>query len=113
MEETMAKYLAVFTGQPSGGPPPDEATVARGVQAWSDWMTRHATQVIDSGGPLGKTKRVSPTGIADIHNSMSAYVIIEAADHDAAARIFEGHPHFTVFPGDGVEVMPVLSAPGA
>jgi hypothetical protein len=40
-------------------------------------------------------------------------VVIEAEDHDAAARLFEGHPHFTIFPGDGVEVMPVLAIPGA
>jgi hypothetical protein len=30
----------------------------------------------------------------------------------AAAKLFEGHPHFTIFPGDGVEVMEVLPIPG-
>jgi hypothetical protein len=27
--------------------------------------------------------------------------------------LFEGHPHFAIFPGDSVEVMPVLPIPGA
>jgi hypothetical protein len=30
----------------------------------------------------------------------------------AAAKLFEGHPHFTIFPGDGVEVMECLPIPG-
>ena len=50
---------------------------------------------------------------SDIRNHLSGYVIIEAADIDAAAAMFKDHPHFTIFPGDGVEVMPVLAIPGA
>jgi hypothetical protein len=107
----MAKFMALYTGQP--GPRPDEATVARGGQAWGEWMARHAGQIVDAGGPLGKTKRISAAGIEDSHNHIAAYVIVEAEDHEAAARLFEGHPHFSIFPGDGVEVMPCLPIPGA
>ena len=32
--------------------------------------------------------------------------------HEAAALMFDQHPHFTIFPGDSVEVMPVLAIPG-
>jgi hypothetical protein len=28
-------------------------------------------------------------------------------------ELFENHPHFTNFPGEAVEVMPVLPIPGA
>lgn len=107
----MAKFLAVFTGQPVDGPPPDQATIAKGMQAWSQWMADHASQVVDTGGPLGKTKRASKAGIADVRNNLAGYVIIEAADHDTAAKLFEGHPHFTIFPGDGVDIMPCLPIP--
>lgn len=106
----MAKFLAVFTGAP-GGPIPDQATIAKGMQAWTDWMTKNAPRIVEGGGPLGKTKKVSKSGIADTSNNLSGYVILEADDQDAAARLFEGHPHFTIFPGDGVEVMPVLPIP--
>jgi hypothetical protein len=44
---------------------------------------------------------------------MSAYTIVRADSHDAAAKLFENHPHFTIFPGDSVEVMPVLPIPTA
>jgi len=111
----MAKFLAVYTGEPTNGPPPDmdQATMARGMQAWTDWMTKNAGRIVEGGGPLGKTKKVSKTGVADIRNHMAGYVVLEADDIDAAAALFKDHPHFTIFPGDGVEVMPVLAIPGA
>ena len=36
-----------------------------------------------------------------------------AASHEAAAKLFEKHPHFTNFPGECIEIMPVLPIPGA
>lgn len=107
----MSRFLAIYTGQPQGGAPPDEATIARGMQAWGDWMARHGDRVVDTGGPLGKTKRINRDGIADVRNNLAGYVVVEAEDHEAAARMFEGHPHFAIFPGDGVDVMPVLPIP--
>ncbi|MBS0409959.1 MAG: hypothetical protein JSR86_08600 [Proteobacteria bacterium] len=109
----MAKFMAIYTGQPGAGAPPDEATIARGMQAWTAWMDRHAAQIVDAGGPLGATKRVTANGVADIRNNVAAYTIVEAADHAAAARMFENHPHFSIFPGDGVEIMPCLPIPTA
>ena len=44
---------------------------------------------------------------------LSAYTIVRAQSHEAAARMFEKHPHFPNFPGDCVEIMPVLPIPGA
>jgi len=108
----MAKFMAIYTGQPGGGPL-DEATVAKGMQAWGAWMAAHAGQIVDVGGPLGKTKRVSAAGIADTSNNIAAYIVVEADSHEAAARLFESHPHFSIFPGDGVDVMPCLPIPGA
>jgi hypothetical protein len=107
----MDTFLAVFTGQLSDGPPPDEATVARGMQAWSDWMAKHAPDVLDTGGPLGRTKRVSRSGVEDVRNNLAGYVVVRAESHAAAAAMFEGHPHFTIFPGEGVDVMPCLAIP--
>ena len=43
---------------------------------------------------------------------MTAYVIVEAESHEAAAEMFAGHPHFTIFPGDAVEIMECLPMPG-
>jgi hypothetical protein len=35
-----------------------------------------------------------------------------SAIREAAAKPFEKHPHFTIFLGESVEVMPVLPIPG-
>jgi hypothetical protein len=35
----------------------------------------------------------------------------ELESADAAAALFVDHPHITVFPGDGVDVMPFLTGP--
>jgi hypothetical protein len=105
--------VALFTGFPDGSqpPPPDEATIGRGMAAWGAWMADHAAQVVDTGGPLGKTKKADKSGISDTRNLVAGYVIVEAASHDAAVRLFENHPHFAIFPGEAVEIMPVLPIP--
>jgi hypothetical protein len=43
---------------------------------------------------------------------MTAWVAVDADSHEAAARMFEGHPHFTIFPGESIEVMECLPIPG-
>jgi len=108
----MAKFMAIYTGT-NNGTRPDDATIAQGMKAWSEWMARHAGRIVDAGGPLGRTKRVSATGTADVQNNIAAYIVVEADDHAAAARMFEDHPHFAIFPGDGVEIMPCLPIPTA
>jgi DNA/RNA endonuclease YhcR with UshA esterase domain len=64
------------------------------------------------GGPLGKTKKIDAKGIADISNQMGAFTVVRAPSQEAAAKLFENHPHFTIFPGESIEVMPVLPIPG-
>jgi hypothetical protein len=46
-------------------------------------------------------------------NEMGAFMVVRAESHEVAARLFDKHPHFTTFPGEFVEVMPVLRIPGA
>jgi hypothetical protein len=43
---------------------------------------------------------------------MGGYVVVRADSLEAAAKLFENHPHFTIFPGESVEVMPVMPIPG-
>lgn len=89
-----------------------KALEASGMQAWMDWGRTHAASIVDQGSPIGKTKRASKEGISSIKNSITGYVIIEADSHEAAAKLFENHPHFTIFPGDSVEIMECLPLPG-
>jgi uncharacterized protein YndB with AHSA1/START domain len=84
-----------------------------GIEAWKAWVQQHEAAILTMGGPLGKTKRVSAQGIEDVSNALGAFTVVRAASHAAAARLFEQHPHFTIFPGESIEVMPVLPIPAA
>jgi hypothetical protein len=115
-------FLAIFLGDRTGARrrqwdslPEGErrAREAEGIAAWKAWVGRNQGAIVAMGGPLGKTKRVSGDGIADVGNALGAYTVVRADSHEAAARLFEGHPHFTIFPGEAVEIMPVLPIPGA
>ena len=57
-------------------------------------------------------ERVDAGGINDISNEMGAFTVVRAASHEDAAKMFENHPHFSIFPGERVEIMPVLPIPG-
>ncbi len=118
----MKSFLAVFTGTPqamekSGWNALSEAArqerTLAGMNAWHAWMEAHKNQVSVSGGPVGKTRRVSAAGIESATNSICGYVVVSAESHESAARLFEGHPHFSIFPGESVEVMECLPVPGA
>ncbi len=113
-------YLAVFLGSKTS--PRMKAWMAlaeadrrareqQGIAAWKTWMQQHGAAVAAMGGPLGKTKRITERGIEDVSNEMSAFMVVRAESHEAAAKLFENHPHFTIFPGESVEVMPVLPIP--
>jgi hypothetical protein len=114
-------YLAIFLGSKTGSQRAawdalsESARAARqqeGVAAWGAWMAKHQAAILKVGGPLGKTKRVTKHGIEDVSNGMGAFALVQAQSHEAAAKMFENHPHFTILPGDSVEIMPTLPPPG-
>ena len=118
----MKKFLAVYLGSNSGPRRSEwnelpevkrKGLEQTGMKAWGDWMQTHAAAVVETGGPLGKTKRVDPKGISDTRNNLTGYVVVQAESQEAAAKLFENHPHFAIFPGDSVEIVECLPIPGA
>lgn len=83
----------------------------KGIAAWKKWAADNAAAIVEMGGPLSRTTRVSKTGISDIRNNLAGFTVVQAESQEAAARLFLEHPHFTLFPGEGVEVMQVLPVP--
>lgn len=83
----------------------------KGFDAWVAWGKENAAAIVVEGGPLGKTKRVAPEGTSDIKNVMTGYIVVKAETHADAARMFENHPHFSIFPGDSVEIMECTQMP--
>lgn len=88
-----------------------KANDKKGFDAWMKWSQDHQKDIVGMGSPLGKTKKVDKSGISDIHNEMGAWCVVQANSHEEAAKMFENHPHFTIFPGERVEVMEMLPIP--
>jgi hypothetical protein len=119
---TSNTYLAVFLGSKTSSRraawdalPEGERRIKEreGIAAWRAWVEKNQNAVVFMGGPLGKTKKVTSQGTADSSNNVGAFMVVRADSHDAAARLFDKHPHFVIFPGDAVEIMPVMPIPGA
>ena len=111
----MTRYLALYIGSANNrsSAPPDAETEEKGMAEWAEWAIAHDASIINQGAPLGKTKRVSSTGISEKTNLITGYVLVEAASHADAAKLFEKHPHFRVFSGENsIEVIECLDMPG-
>jgi hypothetical protein len=111
-------YLAVFTSNKTSprwqawyamSEEERRAKDVEGLAALKAWDEKHRDAIVYEGGPLGPTKRTSREGVADVVNELTVFVVVRASSHEEAARLFEGHPHFTIFPCDAVDVMPLLS----
>ena len=117
----MKTFLAVYLGTPNS-PQQNEwnalseaerqKRIDAGMKAWHAFGTQHGAVTVFEGGPLGKTKHVSARGVADVKNNMAGFTIVKAESHEAAARMFENHPHFAIFPGESVEIMEIMPVPG-
>ena len=114
----MPKFLAVYTMKAEDfarfrnlSKAEQDAIDAEGIPKWVEWEERNAAHILNRGGMVGKTTRVTRDGIAAASNPICGYLIVEAPTAEAAARLFQNHPHITVFPGDGVDIMPFVTDP--
>ncbi len=114
----MKNFLAIYLGTPAAlagwnamSESERQQRQAEGVKAWHEWVERHMDSIVDVGSPLGRTKSASCNGIADVRNNMTGYTVVRAESQEAAAKLFENHPHFTIFPGEAIEIMECLPIP--
>jgi hypothetical protein len=70
---------------------------------WDAWLAEHKDSVLNTIA-LGKTKRVSASGVQDAKNGMMLSSYVQAESLDAAAEVFASHPHLQL-PGATIEVM--------
>jgi hypothetical protein len=106
----LKKFLVLYLVPPdvlAGWAKTDPATKKAAEQKmqsdWQRWMGDH-TKMIALTEAAGKTKAVTSAGIGDIKNDIMLYSIVEAENHDIAAKAFADHPHLTI-PHSSIEVM--------
>lgn len=114
----MPRFVAVYTMKPEDlaafreRPKSEQEAIDKvGLRAWEEWSKRNASAIVATDVMVGKARRVTKSGIADAQNQIAGFLIVEAADIAAATGLFRDHPHITVFPGDGIDVMPVVTGP--
>jgi hypothetical protein len=100
----MKKFLVLYRSPVSAADQMAAATPEQaqaGMDAWMDWSERNRDAIVEFGSPLG--------GDSDV----SGYSIVQAESKDAAAELFEHHPHLRM-PGDSsIELLEFLPLPGS
>lgn len=83
-----------------------------GMDAWMGWMKKTQSAIVDMGGPLGKSLRVTPKGASPVVNDLGGYSILQAESKEDVAKMLEGHPHFMMGDGSTIEVVELMAVPG-
>ena len=109
---TVKKFLVLYlvpadvmAGWAKTDPTTKKAAEQKMQSDWQRWMGDHA-KMITLTEAAGKTKAVTSASVGDIKNDIMLYSIVEAENHDIAARAFADHPHLTI-PQSSIEVMEV------
>jgi len=110
----MGKFLAILNGSAD-----EESKVGLSEQqqtefmsAWASWAQAHESALVDPGSPLYRKKLITTVGVEDFTDAKVAYAILAAESHDDAVRIFAGHPHLGLDPGNSIAVMECPEIPG-
>lgn len=87
----MPKYIFAYHG---GKMPETEEEGARVMKAWQDWYADMGGAVADGGAPVGPSKTVSASGVADDGgaNPLSGYTLVNADSMEAAVEMAKGCP---------------------
>ena len=90
----MSRFVLAFRGQPG------RTAASAEDQAWGAWLGRLGAAVVD-GNRVGATRTLPAAGRGDPGSAvLTGYVVIDAADLDAAAAVAGGCPGLA----DGVDV---------
>lgn len=111
----MKKFMAIYMAPAAAIEQAMKATPAEmkaGMDEWMKWSKAHENAIVDLGTPLGKTKRVTSSGVSDSKNEMTGYTIVQGETADAVTKMFKDHPHFKMGAGVTVDVMELVSIPG-
>lgn len=101
----MPNFVFAFHG---GGMPETPEEGERMMAAWMAWYGAMGDKVVDAGAPVGKSKTVGKSGIADNGgaNPLTGYTVVSAETIEEACEMAKGCP--MVVDGSGsVEVAQV------
>ncbi len=88
----MPNYIFAYHG---GEKPESPEEGAKLMEKWHAWLGGLGDEAVNPGNPVGKSKTVSSSGVADDggSNPLSGFSIVKADTMDAAIEISKGCPH--------------------
>jgi hypothetical protein len=110
----MKKFLVLYKAPASSFAQMAKATPEQqkaGMAAWMAWSQKAASSIVEMGGPLGKSLRVTPGGASPTTNDLGGYSVLQAESKEALAETLKGHPHFMT-PDGTIEIIEVMAIPG-
>jgi hypothetical protein len=110
----MKKFLVLYKAPASSFEQMRKATPEQqkaGMDGWMAWSKTAAGSIVDMGGPLGKSLRVTKGGASPSPNDLGGFSIMQAESKEALAETMKGHHHF-MMPDGSIEVVEVMPVPG-
>jgi hypothetical protein len=110
----MKKFLVLYKAPTSAFEQMKKATPEQqkaGMDAWMAWSKKAAASIVDMGGPLGKSLRVTKGGVSPSTNELGGFSTMQAESKEALAETLKGHPHF-MMPDGSIEVVELIPMPG-
>ena len=101
----MPNFLFVYHG---GTAPETQEQIDEAMAKWGKWMNDNGASLVDPGNPVGMSKTISASGVADNggSNPTAGYTIVKAADIGAACDMAKSNP--IVDEGGSVEVAEII-----
>jgi hypothetical protein len=110
----MKKFLVLYKAPTASFEQMMKATPEQqkaGMDAWMAWGAKASKEIVDMGGPLGKSLKVTPAGASPTKNDLGGFSIMQGESKEALAEVLKGHPHFMT-PDGFIEIVELMPIPG-
>jgi hypothetical protein len=112
----MKKFLVLYKASAAEFAAAMKSTPAQqkaGMDAWTAWVQKAGSSIVDMGAPLGKSLRVTPSGASPVVNDLGGYSIMQGESKEALGETLKGHPHFMMGDSASIEIIDLVPMPGA
>ena len=107
----MSKFIYLYRGPATPIETFTAEQSAEQMAAWTAWMGRVGSAMVDGGAPFGTRTAVCDDGTTPTASDQNGYTIVEAKDLDGARDLLHGHPFLSEGKGrftvDVYELMPM------
>jgi hypothetical protein len=110
----MKKFLVLYKAPTTAFEQMKNATPEQqkaGMDAWMTWSKKAGSSLLDMGGPLGTSMRVTKLGGESVRNDLGGFSVMQAESKEALAESLKGHPHFMMQEGF-IEITEIMKIPG-